>query len=153
MVHNHILAGTRLHQKNVTNIIMAPKGTSTELSTRWKRYNFLWVTLILLIGSMIGHWLFGWSAYKQEQEAHQQPVVVKEYVIEMLRDTFENWQSEFLQLIWQVGGLAFLYYLGSPQSKEGDDRKEEKLDEIIRLLDPDNGDKTVSRIDRKWPKK
>ena len=84
--------------------------------------------------------------------AHHQPIVVNEYVIEMLRDTFENWQSEFLQLIWQVGGLAFLFYLGSPQSKEGDDRKEEKLDEIIRLLDRENGDKTVARLDKKWPK-
>lgn len=26
------------------------------------------------------------------------------YVVEMLRDTFENWQSEFLQLLWQVVG-------------------------------------------------
>lgn len=27
------------------------------------------------------------------------------------------WQSEFLQLLWQIGGLAFLLYGGSPQSK------------------------------------
>jgi len=37
-----------------------------------------------------------------------------------------------MQLIWQVAGLAFLMYVGSPQSKEGDDRKEEKLDFIIK---------------------
>ena len=42
----------------------------------------------------------------------------------MTRDTLENWQSEFLQLMWQVGGLAFLLYVGSPQSKEGDERVE-----------------------------
>jgi hypothetical protein len=54
----------------------------------------------------------------------------------MMRDTMENWQSEFLQLIWQVAGLAFLLYIGSPQSKEGDDRKEEKLDYIVEKLDP-----------------
>jgi UV DNA damage repair endonuclease len=45
----------------------------------------------------------------------------------MVRDNAENWQSEFLQLIWQVAGLAFPLYISSPQSKEGDDRKEEKL--------------------------
>nr|WP_206022424.1 DUF6766 family protein [Pseudoflavitalea sp. G-6-1-2] len=45
--------------------------------------------------------------------------MVNDYLILMMRDTMENWQSEFLQLIWQVAGLAFLLFLGSPQSKEG----------------------------------
>jgi hypothetical protein len=70
-----------------------------------------------------------------------------------MRDTMENWQSEFLQLIWQVGGLAFLYYIGSPQSKEGDNRKEEKLDEIIKLLDPQSADKIIKALDKKYPRK
>lgn len=42
----------------------------------------------------------------------------------LARDTLEHRQSEFLQLLWQIGGLALLLYLGSPQSKEGDDRME-----------------------------
>jgi len=117
-----------------------------------KKYGFLWVTLILFIGSVIGHWSFGWSCYKQEQEEHNQQIVVNDYIQEMGRDTFENWQSEFLQLIWQVAGLAFLWYIGSPQSKEGDDRKEEKIDEIIKLLDPDNASKIIKQIDAKHPK-
>lgn len=117
------------------------------------KYGYLWVTLVLFLGSFIGHWSFGWDAYKNEQEAHNQPVIVKDYITNMSRDTLENWQSEFLQLMWQVAGLAFLFYLGSPQSKEGDDRKEEKLDEIIRLLDPDNGDKTIKKFDQKFPRK
>lgn len=28
------------------------------------------------------------------------PVAASEYTVQMLRDTLENWQSEFLQLIW-----------------------------------------------------
>jgi uncharacterized membrane protein YhaH (DUF805 family) len=132
---------------------MKAKRSSPKFQGAWNRYSFFWVTLILFLGSVLGHWIFGWQAYVQEQEAHNQPVIGSEYVIEMLRDTFENWQSEFLQLIWQVAGLAFLYYIGSPQSKEGDDRKEEKLDEIIRLLDPEHGNKTIKELDTKWPKK
>jgi hypothetical protein len=118
----------------------------------WNKYSYLWVTLILFLGSAIGHWMFGWDAYKNEQEEHNQPVIARDYITEMTRDTLENWQSEFLQLIWQVAGLAFLFYVGSPQSKEGDDRKEEKLDEIIRLLDSENGQKTIKKLDQKWPK-
>jgi len=41
----------------------------------------------------------------------------------MLRGTFENWQSEFLQLLWQL-------YLGSPSSHENDDRLEAKVDAL-----------------------
>ena len=79
--------------------------------------------------------------------------MVSEYVSEMVRDTMENWQSEFLQLIWQVAGLSFLLYIGSPQSKEGDERKEEKLDYIIKMLDPENYKKVVKEFDEKFPKK
>jgi hypothetical protein len=88
-----------------------------------KRKGFLWVTLLLFIFSITLHWIFGWRTYKHEQEAHNQPTVVSEYVDEMMKDTMENWQSEFLQLIWQVAGLAFLWYAGSPQSKEVYDLK------------------------------
>lgn len=118
----------------------------------FKRYGFLWVTLGFFIISFTGHWLFGWFAFANEQLSHHQPVEVSGYLVEMGRDTFENWQSEFLQLIWQVAGLAFLLHIGSPQSKEGDDRKEEKLDEIIMLLDEKNGAKIISTLDKKYPR-
>ena len=49
----------------------------------------------------------------------------------------ENWQSEFLQLVWQVVGLSVLWYIGSSQSKESDDRLEEKIDLLIQRLDSD----------------
>lgn len=68
----------------------------------------------------------------------------------MLRDTLENWQSEFLQLLWQVGGLAFLLFLGSPQSKEGTDRMEAKLDAILRRVDPADADRLIEEIDKDY---
>jgi hypothetical protein len=105
-----------------------------------KKYGFLWVTLVLFIGSLAGHWTTAWFAYVEEQREHNEYPQVSEYLVEVSRDTLENWQSEFLQLIWQVAGLAYLLYIGSPQSKEGDDRKEEKMDEILRLLDPESAE-------------
>jgi len=118
----------------------------------WQRRGYLWVTLIFFLFSFALHWVFGWKAYKNEQEAHRQPIIVNEYIVEMVRDTAENWQSEFLQLMWQVAGLAFLLYISSPQSKEGDDRKEEKLDHIIKTLDPDNYKELMKDWERKYPK-
>jgi hypothetical protein len=92
----------------------------------------------------------GWYAYVEDQAAHHADPVISQYLVEIGRDTLENWQSEFLQLVWQVAGLALLFHVGSPQSKEGDDRKEEKLDAILRLLDPKGADSFIERIDRSY---
>jgi hypothetical protein len=58
-----------------------------------------------------------------------------------------------LQLIWQVAGLSFLWYVGAPQSKEEEERKEEKLDFIIQKLDPHNAKKILQELEMKYPKK
>jgi hypothetical protein len=43
-----------------------------------KKYGYLWITLILFSGSIIGHWYYGFQTGNSW--------------IENLRDTFENWQ-------------------------------------------------------------
>jgi hypothetical protein len=53
----------------------------------------------------------------------------------------------------RLGGLAFLLHVGSPQSKEGDDRKEEKIDTILEAVDPEKGKKLISEIDRRFARK
>jgi hypothetical protein len=83
---------------------------------------------------------------------HGQPIEVRNYIIETAKDTLENWQSEFLQLVWQVGGLALFFFVGSPQSKEGDDRREAKLDIILSKLDPDHYQDVLKRLERQYPK-
>jgi hypothetical protein len=115
-----------------------------------KPYSYGWITLGFFVISLLGHWLFGWFAFVEEQTAHAQPVDAGAYFIEMSRDTLENWQSEFLQLLWQVGGLAFLLFLGSPQSKEGSDRVEAKIDTILRRVSPDDAEKKIREIDEAY---
>jgi hypothetical protein len=126
---------------------MAPRKQGPGLL---KGYGFLWVTAFLFVFSLVGHWVFGWFAYVNEQTAHQQPITVTEYTVEMLRDTLENWQSEFLQVMWQVGGLAFLLYLGSPQSKEGSERVEAKIDEILQSVRAEDATKIIARLDQQF---
>jgi hypothetical protein len=75
---------------------------------------------------------------------------VGDYTVQMMRDTLENWQSEFLQLLWQVAGLALLLHVGSPQSKEGDDRMEAKIDAILLTVDPKKGDAILEEIDDEY---
>jgi hypothetical protein len=69
----------------------------------------------------------------------------------MLRDTFENWQSEFLQLLWQVVGLTLLLYVGSPQSKDSEDRSEAMLEHIVRKVDPTDSEAFLADLERRHP--
>lgn len=116
-----------------------------------RNYSFLWVTGALFLASLAGHWVFGWYAFVQEQADHLSSPSIGAYLVEMLRDTFENWQSEFLQLIWQVAALAFLYYAGSPASRGDDERMEAKLDALLRRLDPEAAQKLIEDLDRRFP--
>lgn len=61
-------------------------------------------------------------------------------------DTFENRQSEFLQVVWQVVGWPILY-VGSPSSKENDDRLEAKIDALLELVGSEGGLALVREID------
>jgi hypothetical protein len=124
---------------------------STRSVMRFK-WGYLWVTALLFLISLIGHWLFAWFDYVEEARAHGQPIEVSQYVVKTCEATLENWQSEFLQLLWQVAGLMFLFAVGSPQSKEGDQRKEEKLDWIMRRLDAAQADRRIAELEAKYPK-
>jgi hypothetical protein len=123
------------------------------VNSKLKYYGFFWVTLGLFIMSMSLHWMFAWYSYVQEQTEHNQPIELNDYFNETFRDTMENWQSEFLQLIWQVAGLSVLWYIGSSQSKEADDRLEEKIDLLIQRLDSEKGKQLIQELDRKYPRK
>jgi hypothetical protein len=112
-----------------------------------KGYAYAWLTLGFFLVSMILHWSFGWSAFVDEAAEHGQSPEVGQYVVQMLRDTFENWQSEFLQLLWQVVGLAYFLYLGSPSSHENDDRLEAKVDALLHFHGKE-GKKIIVHLDK-----
>ena len=112
-----------------------------------KKYAYAWITLGFFTVSILLHWMFGWFAFVDEAREHGQAAQLSPYLIEMGRDTFENWQSEFLQLLWQVVGLAYFLYVGSPSSKENDDRMEAKIDAILEFVGKEKGKKLIKAID------
>lgn len=115
-----------------------------------KRYAYLWIALAFFLVSIGLHWLFGWYAYVDDAAEHHVQPDVAGYMVEMVRDTFENWQSEFLQLIWQVVGLAYFLYVGSPSSKENDDRIEAKVDALLRMNGGEAAETLIEDIDRHY---
>jgi hypothetical protein len=114
-----------------------------------KKYGYAWLTLTFFLGSLLLHWYFGWQAFVAEALQHGQTANSGEYLDEMLRDTFENWQSEFLQLLWQVCGLAYFLYVGSPSSKENDDRMEAKVDALL-IMQGKAGFEIMEKLDRHY---
>ena len=116
----------------------------------FRKYAYAWLTLGFFLVAFALHWWFGWQAYVDEAREHGSTPEVNSYLVEMSRDTFENWQSEFLQLLWQVVGLAYFLYLGSPSSKENDDRMEAKIDALLRISAGEKAEEVIRKIDYEY---
>jgi hypothetical protein len=86
------------------------------------RENGLSIVLIaLFLLTLIGQSLTGHHEYNEDQREHGQPTVgFAEYLKSghFIEATFENWESEFLQMAAFVVLTVFLYQKGSSESKE-----------------------------------
>lgn len=105
-------------------------------------YSFALVTAVFFVVSWAGQLIFQLVAARNDAAEHGQTIALVQFWPEFLASTFENWQSEFLQLIWQAAGLAFFYFWGSSQSREGDERLEAKVDRLLRERGVDPADVT-----------
>lgn len=116
----------------------------------FKRYSYAWITVAFFLISISLHWWLSWEAYIRDAATHGQAPDTMEFLIIAGRDTFENWQSEFLQLLWQVVGLAYFLYAGSPASKENSDRTEVKIDALLRIVGGPQANQLIDDIDDQY---
>src|SRR5215203_3417274 len=96
-----------------------------------KAYSFGLVTGLFFILSWAGQFIFQMISERNEAEQHGQAFTWSDFFPQFFSSTLENWQSEFLQLVWQAAGLALFYFWGSSQSRESDDRLEAKIDRLL----------------------
>jgi hypothetical protein len=96
------------------------------------RYGLTIVLTSLFALFWVGQTWFGWVEYKSEQTDHGEAAELSGYYDVWARTTLENWQSEMLQLASFVVLSAVLVHVGSPQSKDGDERLERKVDVLLR---------------------
>lgn len=102
------------------------------------------VMLFLFLFSIVGQMVTGLKEHNQEmQEKGGRQVEMGQYLSSghFLQSTFENWESEFLQMALFTILTMFLYQRGSSESKDPD--KEEEVD---REPDP-------KKRDAPWPVK
>jgi hypothetical protein len=115
-----------------------------------KRYAYAWITLGFFSVSLALHGWLAWLDFSHEATDHGQTAELSPFFIQWGREIFENWQSEFLQLLWQVVGLAYFLYVGSPSSKENDDRLEAKIDELLKQVAGPTAPDIIERIDEHY---
>jgi hypothetical protein len=102
---------------------------------RFLRNYGLSVTLTLLfLSSWALHALYEYRRYADEQRSQNQPVEMTGYMDHFWAATFENWQSEFLQLLTFVILTAMLYHKGSHESKDTDEEMQAQLNRIEQML-------------------
>jgi amino acid transporter len=87
--------------------------------------------LSLFVVSWVAHGLVQWEVFQEEQRTHEEPATASGFVAEFMQSTFENWQSEFLQLLAMVVLTTVLIYTGSSESRDSQDRIEQKLDQLL----------------------
>lgn len=103
-----------------------------------KAYGFGLVTGALFLLSWVGQFITQLIVERNESAQHGQVFEWADFWAQFFASTFENWQSEFLQLVWQAAGLTLLLFWGSSQSRESDERIEVKIDRLLeeRGIDP-----------------
>ena len=86
------------------------------------------VFFLLFVFSLIGQMVTGLQEHNQETtENGGRAIGMGEYLTSghFLQSTFENWESEFLQMALFVILAMFLYQKGSSESKDPDKKKED----------------------------
>jgi hypothetical protein len=123
---------------NVVNVTIAQRGeikrgeVMPKAKPKFtKAYAFGLITGLFFILSWAGQFIFQMISERNEAEQHGQAFTWSDFFPQFLSSTLENWQSEFLQLVWQAAGLALFYFWGSSQSRESDDRLEAKIDRLL----------------------
>jgi hypothetical protein len=109
-----------------------------KIQSLWRDYG-LSITLagLFLLSMALQTWM-GWTEFVADQHAHQQAAAAfgqDGYIWRWGESTFENWQSEFLQLFTFVVLTTFLVHRQSHESPDTDYDTEATLRRIEAKVD------------------
>jgi len=99
-----------------------------------RRWGAVYVLLLLFLGSWAGQFLTQLIHVRSELSTHNQDFAWAEFWPPFFSTTFENWQSEWLQLIFQaillLGAKHWLFQVDA----EDMERLEKKIDSVQERL-------------------
>lgn len=95
-----------------------------------RRWGAVYVLLMLWLGSWLGQFVSQLTEFRAEQSTHGEPFTWADFWPAFFSSTFENWQSEWLQLIFQaillMGAKHWIFRVDA----EDMERIEAKIDKI-----------------------
>ncbi|WP_460662505.1 DUF6766 family protein [Kribbella swartbergensis] len=103
--------------------------------THIRRWGAVYVLLVLFLGSWLGQFFAQLSEFRSEQEEHNQAFAWADFFPAFLSSMFENWQSEWLQLVFQAILLLGAKHLIFRVDAEDMERLEAKVDKINQQLE------------------
>ena len=104
----------------------------------WRDYGLSLTLAVLFIASWVVQTIGGWFEFASEQQAHSHAARAfgpDGYIWPWLKSTFENWQSEFLQLFTFVVLTTFLIHRHSHESRDEQDRLQAQIELILARLE------------------
>ena len=103
----------------------------------WHDYGLSVTLVVMFLAAWALQTWTGWVEFVAEQTAHGQTAQAfgaDGYIWSWAQSTFENWQSEFLQLFAFVVLAALFVHKGSAESKDSDEKVEASLRRIEEHL-------------------
>jgi hypothetical protein len=113
-----------------------------------RRWGAVYVLLLLFLGSWLGHFASQLVEFRNDQRAHGQSFAWADFWPAFLSSTLENWQSEWLQLVFQAVLLLGAKHWIFKVDAEDLERIEAKLDEVkdrLGLPTPPPGEEPVKK--------
>lgn len=89
--------------------------------THMRRWGAVYILILLFVGSWLGQFFTQLAEFTSTQQQHGQPFVWGDYLHDFFASTFENWQSEWLQLLVQAVvllGMKHLLFKADAQDME-----------------------------------
>jgi len=99
-----------------------------------RRWGAVYVLLVLFIGSWLGQFFAQLTQFRNEQQTHGEQFLWADFWPAFLSSTFENWQSEWFQLIFQAILLLGAKHWIFKVDAEDLERIEAKIDDVQERL-------------------
>ena len=99
-----------------------------------RRWGAVYLLLLLFIGSWLGQFFTQLTQFRNEQAAQGLPFTWSQYWPSFIASTLENWQSEWLQLVFQALLLLGAKHLLFRVDVEDEERIERKIDMLREEL-------------------
>jgi hypothetical protein len=100
----------------------------------FRHYGLSIVLGLLFLAAWIGQLVANYQEFVDEELAHGESPALGDFMAYFWGRTFENWQSEWLQLLTFVVLTAYLYHRGSHESKDSDEAMQASLDRVEQRL-------------------